>query len=308
MSPLPRRFIDSLNIALIAGACALAHWKPYGLLFFSYAVLGPAHYLTQISWLHDRRYFSELRFIAPLFSVIAVLLAFCSFYNGPGQILIATGLFCLALSISLIAVLPSRSFVLYGIAAGCALLLFISAIAAPALAVVIAVLLPTVLHVFVFTAAFMWAGARRSGKMASWLAIFALLACAASFFTGLGAEVAPAHPGILFFRPLMDFMHDRLGFLAVGETQLFGFLSFAYTYHYLNWFSKAEIIHWHRIPAARMRKIVAIYCIAVAVYAYSYTLGLLTLLFLAHLHVMLEFPLNMRTFAALLARPKAKAG
>ena len=47
-----------LNIALMAAAAAIATVLPFELFLFAYAVLGPAHYLTQISWLHDRKYFT----------------------------------------------------------------------------------------------------------------------------------------------------------------------------------------------------------------------------------------------------------
>jgi hypothetical protein len=32
---------------------------PFEVFLFAYAVLGPLHYLTEISWLHDRQYFSK---------------------------------------------------------------------------------------------------------------------------------------------------------------------------------------------------------------------------------------------------------
>ena len=41
--------VDALNIALIVLACLAGHLFPFGLLTASYAILGPAHYLTQIA-------------------------------------------------------------------------------------------------------------------------------------------------------------------------------------------------------------------------------------------------------------------
>src|SRR5882672_6216800 len=51
--------INYLNIALMIGACIAAYVFPFELFLFSYAVLGPLHYLTEISWLHERNYFTE---------------------------------------------------------------------------------------------------------------------------------------------------------------------------------------------------------------------------------------------------------
>ncbi len=74
-------------------------------------------------------------------------------------------------------------------------------------------------------------------------------------------------------------------------------IAFAYTYHYLNWFSKTSIIKWHEIPKSRVALIAAVWLSSLAVYAYSYDMGMIALYFLSVLHVMLEFPLNHQTFA-----------
>ena len=49
--------INYLNIGLMIGACVAAYLFPFELFLFSYAVLGPLHYLTEISWLHERKLF-----------------------------------------------------------------------------------------------------------------------------------------------------------------------------------------------------------------------------------------------------------
>src|SRR3979409_1123704 len=51
--------VNYLNVGLMVVACILAYLIPFELFLFSYAVLGPLHYLTEISWLHDRKYFTE---------------------------------------------------------------------------------------------------------------------------------------------------------------------------------------------------------------------------------------------------------
>jgi hypothetical protein len=82
----------------------------------------------------------------------------------------------------------------------------------------------------------------------------------------------------------------RTALVAIGR-----FLAFAYTYHYLNWFSKTGIIRWHEIGRARMASIGALWVGSVALYAYDYGLGLAALFFLSVTHVFLEFPLDART-------------
>ena len=51
---------DLLNIAFMVLALSLAIFLPFELFLFSYAVLGPLHYLTEIHWLRKRNYFIEL--------------------------------------------------------------------------------------------------------------------------------------------------------------------------------------------------------------------------------------------------------
>jgi hypothetical protein len=77
------------------------------------------------------------------------------------------------------------------------------------------------------------------------------------------------------------------------------FIAFAYTYHYLNWFSKTGVIGWHRVPKGRLLASGAVWLVAVGLYAYDYLLGLTVLLFLSLLHVFLEFPLNHRMLSEL---------
>jgi hypothetical protein len=75
-----------------------------------------------------------------------------------------------------------------------------------------------------------------------------------------------------------------------------GFIAFAYTYHYLNWFSKTSIIQWHNIPRRRFVGIIALWIASIACYLCSYRMGLRWLYFLSMSHVLLEFPLNHLSF------------
>ncbi|SVE46858.1 uncharacterized protein METZ01_LOCUS499712, partial [marine metagenome] len=50
--------VNYLNTGLMLLAAGVALVLPFELFLFAYAILGPAHYLTQISWLHDHQYFT----------------------------------------------------------------------------------------------------------------------------------------------------------------------------------------------------------------------------------------------------------
>ena len=78
--------------------------------------------------------------------------------------------------------------------------------------------------------------------------------------------------------------------------RLVRFLAFAYTYHYLNWFSKTSIIQWHAVPRARLALTGVAWLVSIGLYAVNYDLGLKWLFLLSLIHVLLEFPLNHRCF------------
>ena len=87
--------------------------------------------------------------------------------------------------------------------------------------------------------------------------------------------------------------YDPLVFFSTFGIMLMRFIAFAYLYHYLNWFSKTEIIRWHKVPKIRFIAVLGLWLIACGLYAYDYSVGLSFLFFLSFTHVLLEFPLNI---------------
>src|SRR6476661_8344706 len=67
--------IDALHLGLMLAALTLTYLVPIELLLLAYVVLGPAHYVTEISWLHDRKYFLPQRGIAIGLAGIAIVAA-----------------------------------------------------------------------------------------------------------------------------------------------------------------------------------------------------------------------------------------
>ena len=69
------RTTDAVHLGLMLAALAITYAVPFELLLLSYVVLGPAHYFTEISWLHDRKYFLPQRNVAFGLAGVAVLAA-----------------------------------------------------------------------------------------------------------------------------------------------------------------------------------------------------------------------------------------
>jgi len=169
---------------------------------------------------------------------------------------------------------------------------------------ILIMLLPTVVHIYVFTGLFILLGALKSGS--KWgLASFAVfVACGVSFFFLQPSDfmLLPAFTtnNLTFFEPLANYLAYLLSFNGHVDGQaMLGFLSFAYTYHYLNWFSKTEVIKWHQIPKRRFFVIIALYLFSIGLYRFDYKTGFMALLFLSLLHVVLEFPLDIITMKTL---------
>ena len=68
------RLADTSHLGLMLAALAIAYVAPFELLLLAYVVLGPAHYATEISWLHDRKYHLPHGAIALALVAVAVAL------------------------------------------------------------------------------------------------------------------------------------------------------------------------------------------------------------------------------------------
>ena len=76
--------IDIVNIGLLIVSCIMAFIMPFELFLFAYGVLGPLHYLTEISWLHDKNYYSTDKRDVILLVVISLILTVVTLKNYIG--------------------------------------------------------------------------------------------------------------------------------------------------------------------------------------------------------------------------------
>jgi hypothetical protein len=300
------RITDVAHLGLMLSALALTYLVPFELLLLAYVVLGPAHYATEISWLHDRKYFLPRRSIAPGLAAVALVAAIIDNATWFGFVMWTAFVVCaLMLATSVLQ----------------AMVLFIGAIALTAFMLangtlgVLGILLPTLIHVSLFTLVFMVLGAFRSGQRVQWVLVAIYLAAialilvmpptAATLFPAFArtaneyfALVAPAL-GRLFGIPELTLDHRIVSLLA-----------FVYTYHYLNWFIKAEVIRWADISRGRLALVATASAASTALYFYDYAYGFSVLLAFSLAHVVLEFPLNslaLRQLAEAIRRSVAKA-
>ena len=339
MRPIPKLTTDQvnyLNVGLMLVAAGLAFWLPFQLFLFVYAVLGPAHYLTEISWLHDRGYFTTGKYDHLFLVGLSFLVTLCVFNVIPGTPPVsATVLTLVAFGAALVFALVRNR---WGRAFGISTVVVVSILAAdlPSVDSVFRIFLPTLIHVSIFTGALILIGALRSRSLSGLLSLLVFLAAPVTFLYALPARTNYAvsryvqaaygyltndgtftdgfiglNHQLLTIFSLHDFGQpgaDISAFVRGVNAYLYGhpvalsvmaFIAFAYTYHYLNWFSKTSIIRWHHIPRARTIAVVLVWLASVALFAYDYRVGLQWLFFLSFTHVALEFPLNHLTFVGI---------
>lgn len=299
---------DVIHLGLMLAALGVAYLIPFELLLLAYAVLGPAHYLTEISWLHDRNYYLPSKGFGLALALVALGAMFLASPHWYGVVVWSALVACATLAAD-----GTRTRIVIG-GGGLALTALLAVLQTPF--TVLAVLLPTLIHVSLFTLVFMLLGAFRSrspaqfGLIGVYLAAVALILLAPPtvgwVFPPLASQAEPS------FGDIPGALGRVLGLPDLSlDARLMGLLSFVYAYHYLNWFIKAEVIRWNRIPRARLIAICALSAAATVFYFVNFALGFTVLLLISLMHVLLEFPLNSRSIRELaglaLRRPSAPA-
>ncbi len=328
--------IDILNIVLILVSLVIAILLPFKLFLFSYAVLGPLHYLTEINWLKDKNFFVStnskwikiffiftlLISLYPIFKLFNLALdtslaEMLKFIFSKSKVFILTAFF---FSIGLIFFKKlSHLFLMF---AGSALLAISLYFFLPKWVFLIGLFLPTIVHVYLFTLLFMLYGTMKSkSNIGYYSAALLLLVPFIIIFMNVNLqgyivtnETAAIYDASKFLNlnrvltGLFDGYNDGQFYVIspVGiKIQIF--IAFAYTYHYLNWFSKTSIIGWKKsLTTKRALYILVIWAAAIRIYLFDFYTGLIALYFLSVLHVLFEFPLNVITIKELFKFKRAK--
>ena len=280
---------DLVHLGLMLAALAAAYLAPFELVLLAYAVLGPAHYLTEISWLHDRSYFLPHRGLGLALALIALGVMFLASPYWYGVVVWSAFVACAVLAAG------TRRLRLAIGAVGLVLTVVLAVLHTPFN--ILAVLLPTLIRVSLFTLVFMTVGALRSRSPVQIALVGAYLAAIVLIVTTpprAGWLYPPlAHHGQASFGDIPAALGQVLGMPGLTlDARLMGLLSFVYTYHYLNWFIKAEVIGWRRVPRRRLAAIAVLSAAATGFYFINFDLGFTVLLLLSLMHVLLEFPLN----------------
>ncbi len=374
--------VDKVNIGLMIISLILAFVLPFEVFLFSYAFLGPLHYLTEISWLHQKNYFvpAVKKISLWIFPIIACILTTVLVYDdvvdfvrkwqhlpplkvrkfeniwntnlifflfGVASVLVLVqkmwmkiaglvivAIFALSFNIGQTCVnctnpqtkttesfcgddeKQQRNFVQkYGFDTdGDKYIDTCKTESKYQAAIFFTAYLPTLIHVYIFTMLFMLFGALKSGSKFGLIGVGLLIVCGILPFLWdppflhytVSSGARKSYDAS--FYDLNTIIFRNFSALAATPENIYGsrfgimitrFIAFAYTYHYLNWFSKTSIIQWHKMPLVNLGVVLVLWITAVVLYWVDYKTGLTALLFLSFLHVFLEFPLNFHSFVGI---------
>lgn len=398
MNALRENKINYINIGLMVLTAGLAYFYPFETFLLAYAYLGPLHYLTEISWLHDRNYYSKGKYDFLVLLIVGILLSYAAFAKDFGVSMEVYDYFVKMNLFDKLLVFALFSSILFALVENLIikllailfLFVFVSGWLAPENAqdnssntVIFALtsLVPTLIHVYLFTGLFMLFGSLKTRSVSGmWQMVgFIVIPFILVFMlpvnpkennlTEFGKNAYYAKGDGFFFTNISIMEHFKLAeepkmtnkqylsnfvndakskqnipayerkrindslkgnldkpyivemkgneyygkpipvkyalgkydkesywdtvFYSSIGIMLMRFIAFAYLYHYLNWFSKTEIIQWHKVPKLRFASVILLWVISSVFYAYDYSLGLSLLFFLSFSHVLLEFPLNI---------------
>jgi len=333
--------VDIVNFFLIWITLAAAIAWPFELFLFSYIVLGPLHYLTEVNWLDKQNYFLRGKdtrvFVWSMAALVLVLTAFTlvpetnywkatqpifqSIYSTPGHPLQTAVKW--SWTLLLVAFVASAAWVFtekWSLRAPIMILCLLSTLlfyTVPTAAILFGIILPTIGHVFLFTILFMLHGTMktRSGWGYANIISMGLVVVVILLYP---REVQPGSLSQSVIALTLASAFDKVNFVINrwmgGKLELYSadcfkvqsFIAFAYTYHYLNWFSKTSIIKWHQVEKKKFIYSAVLWVVSLVLYKVDFRLGFAAISALSILHIVLEFPLNLVSMKGILGAVTAR--
>jgi hypothetical protein len=304
------------NFLAVLLSVAAASLAPLQTFIFVYAFVGPFHYLTEIAWLRKKDFYFGGGLVSPrVFVVVASLLCLAASVD----MVVHRGLTGYAIGLLLVLSLSARVknplvLLAAAVVGYCAKFLF------HGIVLFVAAVLPTIVHVYIFTVLFLISGLVRSKErpVLSWINPMLVLAAPllllrahwgyfapGSYWSNAEAGFANLH--VMLAGLLGQNLHPTgLAAADPASAGVLRVLAFIYMYHYLNWFAKTELLKWHVVSRRSWALILGLYAFSVGCYLYSFVLGFYIVNFLSLLHVLLEFPLDWHTghyLASAIPRP-----
>lgn len=311
--------LDKINIFLMLLSALTAFFLPFELFLFVYAFLGPLHYLTEINWLRQKGYYTTSKNDYKILLFLIFLIGISVFSPLSKYLRVYLPVFIAFGFLSAFAMQyfenQKKKNIFYGISFLASLGIFW--LFKQKSQIVFSIFLPSLIHVFIFTGLFILVGALKTNNKIGKLSLAVFLLCAIGLLftpifpinTTVNEYIADSYVAFKKLnQTLINYFSDNTNNVFTSQIgiQIMRFIAFAYTYHYLNWFSKTSIIQWHKTSKPILFFIFAIWFISVILYVYDYSFGLKWLYLLSLAHVFLEFPLNFKSIQMIVSFAKRK--
>ncbi len=299
--------IGILNLFLIAFSFLISFLYPINTFILAYAILGPLHYLTQLNWLNTKPFFRNERILKPTFIVLAGLATLFFIFESYSSWKIdwTIGRNFMASIVLLSILVTIFSFTKSNIKAPFIILptIVIAFLLSTNVfyLILLGVLFVSVVHVYIFTLLHMTSGYLKNKSKVDFINIVLMTLIPLIIFwipfpfsEGTLSSIGENRFITSLNQNLAFIIGDKnLDVQSILMYKLSWFVSFAYLYHYLNWFSKTKIIHWS--DGLTRKKTILICSVSLAfssIYLLGFEYGIIATLFLSYLHVFAELPLN----------------
>src|ERR1700746_487410 len=218
--------INYINIGLMLISLIAAYILPFEVFLFSYAVLGPLHYLTEISWLEKKNYFIKSKKDIWVFVVLGTFIPIgMRSDHSKMNFHIASFLFAgfvygiIILYVDKIAVKLVLLLVVFLISNN---QYFNSYPSLPFL--FFAMWLPTIVHVYFFTGAFILLGAMRSRSLTGIISLIIFILCGIICFVympqNIGIPVSEyGKKAYSFFKLLNTTLYNAFGYGDISPSE-----------------------------------------------------------------------------------------
>ncbi len=311
--------LDVLNFFLIIVSLILAYFLPFKTFLYGYVILGPLHYLTEINWLDEKKYYLKeehgFKWWAIGLTLVFILpyLLQLPFLSGMEHVAKEYQPWINGVTIGALGL--AIGFVLTGKRNVGIIMLVVFALTVVFLRdnafynQWVGVFLPTIIHVYLFTLLFMLYGTMKVKSKVGYLNVALMILVPFILqMIPLDSSQYEFQDSIksVFIENKFHVLNANLAglvgssdgtgffFYEVGDLKIQMFVAFAYIYHYLNWFTKTSVIGWHKqLNWKKISVIAAFWAASVFFYWYDFKTGFILVLFLSVLHVFVEFPLNV---------------
>lgn len=314
--------LDIVNIGLMVLSLISAFLFPAETFLIAIMILGPLHYLTEMPWLERKGFFIPSKTNAWMLIGIGAIILFLIF--GKELLPAGSGKWAFRTSGTLAGTTFFLAFVLIKFKRKSSILIALPIIigiswllaSSPEYTQLFLNLFPTLVHVFIFTSAFILYGALKHRSIAGVTSLVVYALCTAVIFIIVPSlSSTPLDPNVIdlyYFQAdihmslvtLLNFPTigpdnydiDNVIFYSPTGIMVMRFIAFAYMYHFLNWFSKTSIIKWHETKRAVLFSVFGLWIGILILYWVDLPSSLSIIYAFGLLHVILEYPLNHRSF------------